>query len=93
MAVNRPLLTWTFQMSDALKVLGRTIGTHNGWDGDMDAMVFYDFKPCDVLADDLPAGDLNVDFQAGDFSYYDDDGNVTKTLDMLPILTMVKRDA
>lgn len=79
-------------MRNTLKVLGRIIGTFDGWDGDgVECMVFCAFKPCDVLAEELPEGDLTVNFHEGTFTYYEDDGAVYKTFDMLPILNMVQR--
>jgi hypothetical protein len=81
-------------MSDRypLVLLGRTIGTHDGWDGDMDAMVFYAFKPCNVLSTELPEGDLTADYQKGLLEYYTDDGKLYKSFDMLEKLQMVQRD-
>lgn len=77
---------------EELITIGRHIGTYDGWDeGDSDVMIFYAFKPCDVLASELPEGDLNVDFTKGEFTYYEDDGSLYKKYDMLPILQMVKK--
>lgn len=75
-----------------LKILGRTIGTFDGWDGDPDCMIFCEFKPHDVLKDDLPEGDLTFNMEAGDFTYCDDDGNETKRVDVIKIMNMIQRD-
>jgi len=75
-----------------VKLLGRTIGTASGWDGDDTSMVFYEFTPHTVLADDLPPGDLSFSYDEGDFSYYDDDGKRTKTIDAMKVLSMIQRD-
>lgn len=74
-----------------LIILGRVIGSYESWDGDMDAMTYYAFKPCGVLSEDLPEGDLTVDCTKGDFIYFEDDGTLCKTIDMFSILSMVKR--
>lgn len=78
-----------------LKILGRTIGTVDGWDGDEDCFVYYEFKPNDVLKNELPEGDLNFEMTNGYFSYYTYDENgqkLDKRFDVLTILTMVQRD-
>ncbi len=75
-----------------LVLLGRTIGTYEGWDGDPDVMVFYAFKPCDVLSTELPEGDLTVDYTKGLFTYHEDDGALYKSFDMLATLQMVQRN-
>jgi len=81
---------------DNLRVLGRTIGTYSGWDGDdSTGFVFYAFKPIDVLATELPEGDLNMNWDTGEFTYWLGDGEEFapyKVLDMLTILNMVQRD-
>lgn len=44
-----------------VKVLGRVLGTADGWDGDLgEYMVFYDFKPLPGI--DLEEGDMQIDF-------------------------------
>jgi len=76
-----------------LKILGRTIGTFDGWDGDMDWTVYYQFEPVDVLKDDLPEGALTVDILNGVFTYADDNGNVTQSVDIVHIANMMQKDA
>ena len=72
-------------------LLGRIIGTATGWDRDEDILNFYEIVPIDSLKDQLPEGDLTVDFECGIFSYHDDEGVVTKTVDMLSVLNKVER--
>jgi hypothetical protein len=49
-------------MSDrtTVTILGRTLGTASGWDGDPgECIVLYDFEPLTGI--DLPKGDLTFD--------------------------------
>jgi len=76
-----------------LMVLGRTIGTYDGWDGDfLETLIFYAFKPCKLLEKELPEGDLTVNYEKGNFIYFKDDGGIDKTIDMMHILNMIKKD-
>lgn len=75
-----------------LKILGRTIGTYSGWDGEDLCVIYYAFKPVDVLAAELPEGDINVEYENGYFSFYDADGQLYKRFDMIAILSMIQRD-
>jgi len=78
---------------DKLTILGRTIGTFDGWDGDDDWTVFYKFEPVDVLKDDLLAGDLNYAQFEGWFSFVDDEGKlVGQKVDVIKIMNMIQRD-
>lgn len=58
-----------------LKILGRIFGTNNGWDGDVDGMVFYEFEPGPNVT--LPVGDLCMDFTNGTLEITSDNGEVT----------------
>jgi hypothetical protein len=72
-------------------VLGRTIGTATGWDGDMEPMIIYDFIPYKEVK--LPHGDLSIDFMKGLFITYDPDGNEVQSLDMIEILMTLPKEA
>lgn len=67
-------------------ILGRHVGTSTGWDqGDTFAIVLYDFKPAEGI--DIPAGDLNVDYDTGKMSIWKDDGSgKTWEADMITVL-------
>lgn len=66
-------------------VLGRKIGTATGWDEpDTFVMVIYDFEPADGI--DLPSGDVNFNFETGTAETYDDDGEVTMSMDLVEVL-------
>lgn len=58
--------------TNELKLLGRVIGTFNGWDGDMDTMIFYKFQPAKTVQ--LEPCDLSVNYTEGTFKAYNDEG-------------------
>lgn len=66
-------------------VLGYDIGTATGWDqqGYWD-IVLYEFEPFEGF--DMPAGDLCVSYESGNFSIYDDNGNETENKDILIVM-------
>lgn len=70
-------------MSDRqeLTILGRKIGTYDGWDGDMDSMVLYD-----VESHLFPKGDLSIDYTGGRFIQYDESGEIVQEWDVIDTL-------
>lgn len=77
-------------MSDRMEatVLGRVIGTATGWDMH-DTMVFgfYDFEPADGVP--LLGGQVDVNFETGKFTVYDDDGAPVTSIDLVSALAGV----
>lgn len=72
-------------MADEVKIMGRVLGTNEGWDEAGDSCyVFYGFKPAEGVA--LPAGDLNFDWVSGQLQYYTEAGEVETTFDAIPFL-------
>ena len=69
------------------RVMGKTLGTYDGWDGDDLTIVFYDFRPTEGVP--LASGDLTLSYEKGIFEYYNDDGEVTSTVDALSVLTSI----
>lgn len=75
-----------------LIVLGRLMGTHEGWDGDMDSLIFYRYVPNTLAGlSGLIEGDLGVDLLRGEFSYYNDDGSTRTKQDAIPILNRLPK--
>lgn len=74
-----------------LIVLGRLIGTYQGWDGgDEGEYVFYDFIPAPNV--NLPSSfDLSVSYQKGWFAQYDDNGIPILQWDIMLYLSGVPR--
>jgi hypothetical protein len=70
-----------------LIIMGRAIGTFDGWDdvGDL-VMIYYAFNPCPTLERELPVGDISVDYEKGTFSFYCDDGTLYKAFPAFPLL-------
>lgn len=65
-------------------VLGRKIGTYDGWDQvDDDQFVMYNFRSAFPAISD---GDLTIDYSRGEFQIISDDGEVTWSADMISIL-------
>lgn len=66
-------------------ILGREIGTNNGWGrGDALAFAFHEFEPAENI--DLPPGGLWVNFESGKLEYYDDNGEVAQSFDIIDVL-------
>lgn len=74
-----------------LKILGRIVGTFDGWDGDPgDQVWFYNFKPNE-----------NVKIPACECLYYEEtegyikcgtsDGQITNTFDIIELLSSIPR--
>lgn len=71
-------------MSDRIDliVLGRKIGTCDGWDSvDELAHVYYDFIP--IIGLSIPDGDLRVLYSDGKFETYADEGDVIFAADII----------
>ena len=83
---NRPLSTFQGSpMTEDLKILGRHIGTHDGWDqADTDVFIFYAFIPVDGCI--LREGDLSFDMTRGTFTYHLDDGTEQYNYDCLDVI-------
>lgn len=66
-------------------ILGRKIGTFDGWDElENNVMVLYDFRADANI--DIPGGDLTVMYDAGRLEIINDDGDVEWFADMLTVL-------
>lgn len=65
--------------------LGRTIGDVGGWD-QLDIFVFqiYDFRPAPGI--DIPPGTVTLDFAAGVWATYYDDGLISAYGDLIEAL-------
>lgn len=76
---------------DEWKILGRNLGTATGWDQtNMISLVAYDFIPhCGIPLD---AGVVTFDLERGYATYYGDDGNEIKTIDLITALANIPRD-
>lgn len=69
------------------KVLGRAIGTATGWDqADTFAITLYDFTPYEKFKD-LPSGDVVICFETGKIETFDDDGEISVSVDIVSILS------
>lgn len=68
-----------------VQVLGVTIGTADGWDEmDIPNMQFYNFESA---VSSIPSADcIVILYDTGKLETYDNDDQVTKTYDLLPIL-------
>lgn len=70
-----------------VRVLGKDIGTAEGWDQmDTNVFMFYDFKASEEF-NKIPNGDACFDFLEGTIQYHDDKGNVVNSHDMIAALT------
>lgn len=68
-----------------LKLMGRVVGTADGWDEcDYLSMQFYGFVPAKGF--DMPAGTLYVDLDAGVLESYGDEGAVLAHKDFLIVM-------
>jgi len=69
-------------------VLGRLLGTGTGWDDiGTNRMLLYDFESAKEYA--LPNGNLIIDFEDGSFEYYDEDGDILASFDILDIMKVI----
>lgn len=72
-------------------VLGRVIGTATGWDQcDTFVMMLYDFEPANDV--DLPAGDINIDFENGVVETFNEEGKVVLSKDIVLALFDVMKE-
>lgn len=75
---------------DDLIIMGRLLGTYDGWDSSDEDMIFYNFKPTDnvaVIMHGSPAKTLCIMVALGKFIWYDDiTGAPIKYLDVLSVL-------
>lgn len=75
---------------DEAEIMGVSLGTCDGWDMvDTLNVVFYDYQPNENLSRWLPAGDVNFDFSLGRIEYFDDDGGLIRSLNMVEVLKEV----
>lgn len=73
-------------------ILGRTIGTAGGWDGDEQTLVFYNFIPVASI-DKSITGTLQVEMEKGILSVLDDDGiETTQQHDLIDFFRQFPRD-
>ena len=75
-----------------ITILGRTIGTASGWDGDPGQWVsYYDFMPYAGI--DLPIGDLTVDDENGIVGLSNPEtGEFFEPQDIVSLLQNIPRD-
>lgn len=72
---------------DEAEVMGVVIGTCDGWDMvDTLNVVFYDYKSNPEFCRWLPDGDVNFDFNKGTIDYFDDNGVLIRTFNMVEVL-------
>ena len=74
---------------EELKYNGRILGTHSGWDGDIDIIRFYDFKPATGIQ--LPIGDLTIDTIDGWISVRANEAVTLLKLDLPTFLASIPR--
>lgn len=73
-----------------VKILGRVLGTASGWDGDPGEVIwFYDFEPKEGI--NLQKGELQFNFDTGNFGLPDEEGELIAPLDMVSFLSGVSR--
>lgn len=75
-----------------LKILGRVIGTFDGWDswdGDMDEMVFYKYQPEGTIQ--IQPCDLSVNYTDGVFKSYDDNGELLWSKDIIETISHLSK--
>ena len=66
-------------------VMGLTIGEANGWDAmDWLEVYYHGFKP--HQGTNLEARDLGVDYRAGEFLYFNNEGEIINRLDIKQVL-------
>ena len=75
-----------------VSVLGRTIGTARGWDGDLGELTcYYDFEPKSGI--DLPIGDLYITDSNGTIGLSDEEtGEPLNAQDVVTVLSTIPRD-
>lgn len=68
-----------------VKIIGFTIGTASGWDDmGINIIFFYDFEPNPGF--NISGDGLNIDFNTGVISAYDNEGNEAGTFDAFTIV-------
>lgn len=68
-----------------LKVMGKVLGTYDGWDGEMPAFAFYNFQPNEGI--NIQAGDLGIHYEDGMFDVSNPDtGDIHDTGSLIPFL-------
>lgn len=75
-----------------LIILGRTIGTYNGWDELEDPDFFvYEFEPAPSIP--IPACDcLIIQYSKGTFEQTDNGGDAFATFDIIETLANIPKD-
>jgi len=75
-----------------VSVLGRTIGTATGWDGDPSGWTcYYDFEPKSGI--DLPIGDLYLNDNNGTIGLSNEEtGEPLNAQDVVTVLSAIPRD-
>ena len=80
--------------SEAMKVqfLGCILGEASGWDGDLDQLIFSDFKSSPELVQFWPASAnaLTIEIYSGKWVDYDENGKVTAEGNIVHILNFCK---
>lgn len=77
---------------EELVFLGRVLGTCSGWDGDLDAIGFYDFNPAPGVS--LPAGSsLSININTGEWSIENDEGSALQRGDIIETLAKLPRSS
>lgn len=65
-------------MSDECKLLGYVLGTYGGWNGDVEAITFNDFKPAAQVPWIEGADNINIDLINGTVEAYGEGADVLK---------------
>lgn len=68
-----------------IKLMGKVLGTADGWDGEMPTFAFYDFQPAEGIS--LKAGDLQIDYETGMFDIVAESGDVLDTGSIVPLFS------
>lgn len=69
-------------------ILGRNVGTATGWDQqDTFVITIYEFEPNSKYPK-LLKGDVTVDFEKGTMELYDDNGDITNSVDLVGVLNV-----
>jgi hypothetical protein len=75
-------------------IMGRTIGTASGWDGEDQTLGFYDFEPSETTAAELSkTNSLQIDFTTGKITAWNEDGCLEwEILDGIAVLAKLPLD-
>lgn len=74
-------------------VCGRNLGKCSSIEEEDCIFLFEDFVPnADAQSAGLDSGTIWADFSLGEFVRYDDEGSISWSIDMIPILSKIERE-